>query len=60
MAEGSQTFEQDLARLISDGIVSRNEGLAHADSPNNLLWRLQNDFNALKSWNRHAIRRRAK
>jgi twitching motility protein PilU len=49
MAEGSQTFEQDLARLISDGIVSRNEGLAHADSPNNLLWRLQNDFNALKS-----------
>jgi twitching motility protein PilU len=49
LAEGSQTFEQDLARLIIDGIVSRNEGLAHADSPNNLLWRLQNDFNALKS-----------
>jgi len=49
LAEGSQTFEQDLARLISDGIVSRNEGLAHADSPNNLLWRLQNDFNSSKS-----------
>ena len=49
LAEGSQTFEQDLARLIIDGIVSRNEGLAHADSPNNLLWRLQNDFNAIKS-----------
>ncbi len=49
LAEGSQSFEQDLARLITDGLVSRNEGLAHADSPNNLLWRLQNDFNAIKS-----------
>ncbi|MDO9438536.1 PilT/PilU family type 4a pilus ATPase [Hydrogenophaga sp.] len=46
LAEGSQSFEQDLARLIGDGLVTRNEGLAHADSPNNLLWRLQNDFNA--------------
>jgi twitching motility protein PilU len=49
MAEGSHSFEQDLARLINDGLVSRNEGLAHADSPSNLLWRLQNDFNASKS-----------
>ena len=49
LAVGSQSFEQDLARLVRDGIVSRNEGLAHADSPNNLLWRLQNDFNATKS-----------
>jgi twitching motility protein PilU len=44
MAEGSQTFEADIARLIQDGIVERKEGLAHADSPTNLLWRLQNDF----------------
>jgi twitching motility protein PilU len=44
LAEGSQTFEQDLARLIHEGLVSREEGLANADSPNNLLWRLQNDF----------------
>ena len=43
MAEGSQTFEHDLARLINEGIISRDEGLAHADSPTNLLWRLQND-----------------
>ena len=43
-AVGSQSFEQDLARLVRDGLVSRNEGMAHADSPNNLLWRLQNDF----------------
>jgi twitching motility protein PilU len=44
MAEGSQTFEQDLARLIRDGIVERKEGLAYADSPTNLMWRLQNDM----------------
>jgi twitching motility protein PilU len=44
MAEGSQTFEQDIARLISEGIVAREEGLAHADSPTNLMWRLQNDM----------------
>jgi twitching motility protein PilU len=43
MAEGSQTFEQDIARLINEGMVSRDEGLAQADSPTNLLWRLQND-----------------
>lgn len=54
LAEGSQSFEQDLARLITDGIVTRTEGLSHADSPNNLLWRLQNDFNAAKSSNASA------
>jgi twitching motility protein PilU len=44
MAEGSQTFEEDIARLIIDGIIERKEGLANADSATNLLWRLQNDF----------------
>jgi twitching motility protein PilU len=44
MAEGSQTFEADIARLIQDGLVDRKEGLVHADSPTNLMWRLQNDF----------------
>jgi twitching motility protein PilU len=44
MAEGSQTFEQDLARLITEGHISREEGLAFADSPTNLMWRLQNDM----------------
>jgi twitching motility protein PilU len=43
LAEGSQTFEQDIARLINEEQVSRDEGLAQADSPTNLLWRLQND-----------------
>ncbi|MBC7392023.1 MULTISPECIES: PilT/PilU family type 4a pilus ATPase [unclassified Variovorax] len=42
MAEGSQTFEEDIARLINEGRVSREEGLSQADSPTNLMWRLQN------------------
>ncbi len=44
MAEGSQTFEEDLARLILENRIDRKEGLAFADSPTNLMWRLQNDF----------------
>jgi twitching motility protein PilU len=43
MAEGSQSYEQDIARLITEGLVTREEGLSHADSPTNLMWRLQND-----------------
>ena len=46
MAEGSQTFELDIARQIAEGIVTRKEGLLHADSPTNLMWRLENDFHA--------------
>ncbi|MEJ7686442.1 MAG: PilT/PilU family type 4a pilus ATPase [Variovorax sp.] len=42
MAEGSQTFEEDIARLVIDNRVTREEGLAQADSPTNLMWRLQN------------------
>jgi twitching motility protein PilU len=44
LAEGSQTFEADLARLITTGMITRDEGLAFADSPTNLMWRLQNDM----------------
>jgi len=44
MAEGSQTFEQDIAKLIVDGTVTRKEGILYADSPTNLMWRLENDF----------------
>jgi twitching motility protein PilU len=44
LAEGSQTFEQDLARLITEGRITREEGLAFADSPTNLMWRLANDM----------------
>ena len=46
MAEGSQTFELDIAKMIADGIVTRKEGLQHADSATNLMWRLENDFHA--------------
>ena len=44
MAEGSQTFEEALAYLIVEAKIDRKEGLAFADSPTNLMWRLQNDF----------------
>ena len=44
MAEGSQTFEEALAQLIMSDKIDRKEGLAYADSPTNLMWRLQNDF----------------
>ena len=46
MAEGSQTFEEDLCRLIQSGKISRDEGLSNADSPTNLTWRLQNAAHA--------------
>jgi len=46
IAEGGQTFEHDIARLVMEGIVERKEGLLNADSPTNLMWRLQNDFTA--------------
>ena len=46
MAEGGQTFEQDIARLIVENVVDRKEGLTNSDSPTNLMWRLQNDFSA--------------
>ncbi len=49
MAEGSQTFEQHIAKLITDGTVTRKEGVANADSPTNLMWRLENDFIAGKA-----------
>lgn len=44
MAEGSQTFEEALAQLIMEKKIDRKEGMAYADSPTNLMWRLQNDF----------------
>ncbi len=46
MADGCQTFEQAIAKLIVDGVVTRKEGILFADSPTNLMWRLENDFAA--------------
>ena len=34
--------------MVIDGIVSREEALAYADSPTNLLWRLENDSSLRK------------
>ena len=42
LAQGSITFEAAIAELIDSGKVSRDEGLSHADSVTNLMWRLQN------------------
>ncbi len=52
MAEGSQSFEADIARLIVDGTVDRKEGLANSDSPTNLMWRMENDFAGTRSVNK--------
>ncbi|MDR3064935.1 MULTISPECIES: PilT/PilU family type 4a pilus ATPase [Comamonas] len=43
MAEGSQTFEEALAALVRSGTIERSEALAYADSPTNLMWRMDND-----------------
>ena len=55
MAEGSQTFEEDIAKLIGEGTVTRKEGLLNADSPTNLMWRLENDFTAAKTLSKAVV-----
>lgn len=42
LADGSQTFEDDLARMVAEEIITKNEAITYADSPSNLMWRLQN------------------
>jgi twitching motility protein PilU len=42
LAQGSQTFEQDLYRLYTDKIITLDEALANADSPTNLSWLINN------------------
>jgi twitching motility protein PilU len=42
LAPGSQTFEQDLFKLYANGTISLEEALAHADSPTNLSWIINN------------------
>ena len=45
LSPGSQTFERALLQLINDGLITQEEGLANADSANNLLWLLNNEQN---------------
>jgi twitching motility protein PilU len=42
LSPGSQTFEQALYRMIREKEISEEEALAHADSPTNLLWLINN------------------
>lgn len=42
LAPGSQTFEQDLLRLVQEGTITLDEAMANADSPSNLSWLINN------------------
>jgi twitching motility protein PilU len=42
MSPGSQTFEQAFFRMIREGKITQEEGMANADSPSNLIWLLNN------------------
>jgi twitching motility protein PilU len=42
ISEGSRTFDQELARMVRAGQISRDEAMRHADSATNLLWMLDN------------------
>jgi len=42
MSPGSQTFEQAFFRMIREGKITQEEGMANADSPTNLIWLLNN------------------
>lgn len=42
LAPGSVTFDQSLARLVREGLIGKQDAMANADSPTNLLWNLEN------------------
>jgi twitching motility protein PilU len=42
MAPGSQSFDQALVQLVNDKKISREDALANADSPTQLLWLMEN------------------
>lgn len=42
LSPGSQTFERSLLNLFSSGLITREEALAHSDSPTNLSWLINN------------------
>lgn len=49
LAPGSFTFDQSLARLVRENKIAREDALANADSPTNLLWTLENSEGPLDS-----------
>jgi twitching motility protein PilU len=46
LAQGSQTFDQSLVRLVRENLVTREDALANADSATNLQWLLENQSEA--------------
>jgi twitching motility protein PilU len=42
LAPGSQTFERALVEMVRDHRIAKEDALAAADSPTNLLWLLEN------------------
>ncbi|GAA5160244.1 PilT/PilU family type 4a pilus ATPase [Viridibacterium curvum] len=42
LAPGSQTFEQDLFKLYSEGTITLDEALQNSDSPTNFSWLVNN------------------
>jgi twitching motility protein PilU len=42
MAQGSQTFEQHLHQLYTEGVITLDEALKNSDSPTNLHWLINN------------------
>ena len=49
LAPGSQTFEQALMHMVQTGQIGREDALANADSPTNLLWLLENSEKVVAS-----------
>jgi len=43
LAAGSRTFDHALAELVRARRIAREDAMAHADSPTNLLWMLENE-----------------
>jgi twitching motility protein PilU len=58
LSPGSQTFEQALYRLLTDGLITEDEALTNSDSPTNLLWLLNNASPADLNKNREPERRK--
>jgi twitching motility protein PilU len=46
LAQGSQTFDQSLVRLVRENLITREDALANADSATNLQWLLENQAEA--------------
>jgi twitching motility protein PilU len=42
LSPGSQTFEQTFFNMLQHGLITQDEALANCDSPNNLLWLINN------------------